>query len=64
MLEIVCFRKSPLPDFENSSIVMTALRRKWGYFTFGAVTPNLCGLRSNTGYELPHGREIVSRVAL
>ena len=27
------FRKSPLPDFGNSSIVMTALRRNSGYFT-------------------------------
>ena len=27
------FRISPLPDFGNSSIVMTALRRNWGYLT-------------------------------
>ena len=27
------FRKSPPPDFGNSSIVMTALRRNSGYFT-------------------------------
>ena len=27
------FRKRPLPDFGNSSIVMTALKRNWGYFT-------------------------------
>ena len=27
------FRKSPLPDFGNSTIVMTALIRNSGYFT-------------------------------
>ena len=34
---------------------MTAPRRNWGYFTLGlfhacAVTPNLCGMTSNTGH--------------
>ena len=44
------FRKSPLPDFGNSPIIMTALRHNSGYFAL-MVTPHLCGITSNTGYH-------------